>query len=321
MKKSDLIVVILVLSGVLLAVSAFVIPDLFSKKEKETLLNEQDFVSQKDEKHESDTLNLISKNKNTDFERPDDSNKIKIIELPDIIEEVGLEKHITLSVDGVEVTAERIIEGFPEFDFFYITSSGAFSIDEIRIGKTFDSVTKKSVSEVDENIIFYESFEYSDGEKLIEQNRWYSEGLPRHISNSPDSYIIFKESLISDRIESFGNRLSTKATDIISGIGINLNEGVSFNADDNVYISFLIRPEGVVGEGVWGGYFSFGAKPFDAKGILFGKPGDSSAPDDKKYAIDNQGGPLIVTSGVTTEINKTSFVVIKIESQPLKNEN
>ena len=43
MKKSDLIVVILVLSGVLLAVSAFVIPDLFSKKEKKTLEKKANF--------------------------------------------------------------------------------------------------------------------------------------------------------------------------------------------------------------------------------------------------------------------------------------
>ena len=46
----------------------------------------------------------------------------------------------------------------------------------------------------------------------------------------------------------------------------------------------------------FGGYFSFGAKPFVGK-ILFGKPGDSSAPDDKKFAH-KQGGPIIKTSGV-----------------------
>ena len=39
-----------------------------------------------------------------------------------------------------------------------------------------------------------------------------------------------------------------------------------------------------------------------------------SAPDDEKYAIDRQGGPHIVTSGVQTEVNKTSFFVVKMES-------
>ena len=248
------------------------------------------------------------------FEPKEDSNQTKTSEFPDLIEEVDTEKIITLSVDGNEVTATRIIEGFPEFDFFYITSSGAFSIDELRIGKTHDSVTQESVPDDDENIIFHDSFEYSDGEKLIDQKNWYSEGLPRHISNSPDTYTISKGSLVSDGIKSVGNRVSTEATDAISGIGIELPDAASFDPDDNVFISFLIRPEGVIGDGVWGGYFSFGAKPFDGKGLLFGKPGNSSAPDDKKYAIDKQGGPLILTSGVETEVDKTSYVVIKIES-------
>lgn len=233
------------------------------------------------------------------------------------VEDVNSETLITLSVDGKEVTAERNIEGFPEFDFFYITSSGAFSVDEIRIGKTYDSVTQKSISDDEENILFHDSFEYATGEKLINQESWYSEGLPRHISNSSDTYTISEGSLVNDKIKSIGNRVSAEATAEISGIGIDLPDTVSFAPGDNVYISFLIRPEGVIGEGVWGGYFSFGAKPFVGKGILFGKPGDSSAPDDKKFAIDKQGGPIIRTSGVEVEVGKTSHVVVRLESKIL----
>ena len=233
------------------------------------------------------------------------------------VEDVNSETLITLSVDGKEVTAERNIEGFPEFDFFYITSSGAFSVDEIRIGKTYDSVTQKSISDDEENILFHDSFEYATGEKLINQESWYSEGLPRHISNSSDTYTISEGSLVNDKIKSIGNRVSAEATAEISGIGIDLPDTVSFAPGDNVYISFLIRPEGVIGEGVWGGYFSFGAKPLAGKGILFGKPGDSSAPDDKKFAIDKQGGPIIRTSGVEVEVGKTSHVVVRLESKIL----
>ena len=171
------------------------------------------------------------------------------------VEEVNSETLITLSVDGKEVTAERNIEGFPEFDFFYITSSGAFSVDEIRIGKTYDSVTQKSISDDEENILFHDSFEYATGEKLINQESWYSEGLPRHISNSPDTYTVSEGSLFNDKIKSIGNRVSAVATAEISGIGIDLPDTVSFAPGDNVYISFLIRPEGVIGEGVWGVFF------------------------------------------------------------------
>ena len=63
-----------------------------------------------------------------------------------------------------------------------------------------------------------------------------------------------------------------------------------------------------------GGYFLIGAKPLDGKGILFGKPGSNSAPDDGKYAIDRQGGPHIVASSVEAEVNKTCFFVVKMES-------
>ena len=233
------------------------------------------------------------------------------------VEEVNSETLISLSIDGNEVTAERNIDKFPEFDFFYITSSGAFSIDEVRIGKTYDSVTQKSISDDEENIIFHDSFEYATGEKLINQESWYSDGLPRHISNSHDAYTILEGSLVNEKIKSVGNRVSAEATDAISGIGIKLPDTASFAPGDNIYISFLIRPQGVIGEGVWGGYFSFGAKPLGGKGILFGKPGDSSAPDDKKFAIDQQGGPIIRTSGVETEAGKTSHVVVRLESKIL----
>jgi hypothetical protein len=212
-----------------------------------------------------------------------------------------------LSVDEVEVTAKRIIKDFPRFEYFYITSSGAFSLDELRIGKTYESVTGDSSAD-DPNIIFSDSFDYLEGEKLVNQKDWYS------ISKPADCYTVRKGSLISSKIKSSGNRLSSDATDTHSGLGIAIPDEVSFENEDPIYLSFLMRPEGAIGVGSWGGYFLVGAKPLDGKGILFGKPGSTAVPDDEKYAIDRQGGPHIVTSGVQTEVNKTSFVVVKMES-------
>ena len=77
----------------------------------------------------------------------------------------GAERLLTLSVDGVEVTAKRIIKDFPQFEYFHITSTGAFSLDELRIGKTYDSVTSDP-STNDPNLIFSDSFDYLEGEKL-----------------------------------------------------------------------------------------------------------------------------------------------------------
>jgi antitoxin component YwqK of YwqJK toxin-antitoxin module len=219
----------------------------------------------------------------------------------------GAERLLTLSVDGVEVTAKRIIKDFPQFEYFYITSTGAFSLDELRIGKTYDSVTSDP-STNDPNLIFSDSFDYLEGEKLVNQKGWYS------ISKPADCYTIHKGSLISDKVKSGGNRLSSVATNTMSDIQIKIPDEVSFENEDSVYLSFLMRPEGTIGVGRWGGYFLVGAKPLDGKGILFGKPGSNSAPDDGKYAIDRQGGPHIVASSVEAEVNKTSFFVVKMES-------
>jgi len=219
----------------------------------------------------------------------------------------GAERLLTLSVDGVEVTAKRTIEDFPKFEYFYIASSGAFSLDELRIGKTYESVTGDP-SANDPDIIFSDSFDYLEGEKLVEQKGWYS------ISKPADCYTIHKGSLISDKVKSGGNRLSSVATNTMSDIQIKIPDEVSFENEDSVYLSFLMRPEGTIGVGRWGGYFLVGAKPLDGKGILFGKPGSNSAPDDGKYAIDRQGGPHIVASSVEAEVNKTSFFVVKMES-------
>ncbi|MDA7498494.1 toxin-antitoxin system YwqK family antitoxin [Akkermansiaceae bacterium] len=219
----------------------------------------------------------------------------------------GAERLLTLSVDGVEVTAKRIIKDFPKFEYFYIASTGAFSLDELRIGKTYDSVTGDP-SANDPDIIFSDSFDYLEGEKLVDQKGWYS------ISKPADCYTIHKGSLISDKVKSGGNRLSSVATNTMSDIQIKIPDEVSFENEDSVYLSFLMRPEGTIGVGRWGGYFLVGAKPLDGKGILFGKPGSNSAPDDGKYAIDRQGGPHIVASSVEAEVNKTSFFVVKMES-------
>jgi antitoxin component YwqK of YwqJK toxin-antitoxin module len=236
-----------------------------------------------------------------------------VIDINDTVSAKDQERLITLNIDGVEVTAKRIIRDFPQFEYFYIASTGAFSLDELRIGKTYESVTGDP-SANDPNIIFSDGFDYLEGEKLVYQKGWRTDGLSPSGSKSADCYTIHKGSLISDKVKSAGNRLSSDATNTMSTIQIEIPDKISFENEDSVYLSFLMRPEGAIGVGSYGGYFLVGAKPLDGKGILFGKPGSNSAPDDEKYAIDRQGGPHIVASGVEAEVNKTSFIVVKMES-------
>ena len=142
--------------------------------------------------------------------------------------------------------------------------------------------------------------------------------MPSHISSSSDAYAISTGSLESDGRETKGNMLTADASDEISGIAIRLPAGSAVSQGDDIYISFLIRPEGTLGEGAWGGYFGFGVKFADHKGVLFGKAGESSAPHDKQFVVDQQGGPILKTTDIDLEVGKPSLLVGKLLTQPLR---
>gem|GEM_PF-805969 len=220
---------------------------------------------------------------------------------------------ITLDVEGRSTTIYQAAET-AELEYFYLTSSGAFSIDEIRIGRTYDSVTGEN-----KGSIFYDGFDYPVGTRLKGQGTWWSDRLPRHVSAGTDTYTVSEGSLFGGGLLPSGNMLTAKATSSISGIAFDIPSDALISREDDIYIGFLVRPEGIIGEGIWGGYFGVGVKFRNQKGILFGKPGNSSAPNDKSYAVDQQGGPILKTTGARLEVGKTSLLVARLErTKPTK---
>jgi hypothetical protein len=78
------------------------------------------------------------------------------------------------------------------------------------------------------------------------------------------------------------------------------------------YLSFLVRPEGVLGEGALAGYFTVGLLG-TRSAVFAGRPGGDRM---DRYVIETQGGGGQVASDVKPTLGKTALLVIKIEFKP-----
>ncbi|MGH7858843.1 MAG: hypothetical protein ACREQY_16065, partial [Candidatus Binatia bacterium] len=109
-----------------------------------------------------------------------------------------------------------------------------------------------------------------------------------------------------------GNHVESASTGAIAGITRDL--GVPLGADGTTrYISFLLRPEGVLGQGAFSGFFGLTLEqPFEPE-IFTGKPGAGSV---NQYVVENRGGAGQVASGVDAVVGETALVVIKAEFDP-----
>jgi hypothetical protein len=75
------------------------------------------------------------------------------------------------------------------------------------------------------------------------------------------------------------------------------------------YLSFLLRPEGTLGEGMYGGFF--GLELMGSAGWLFvGKPGSSAA---APYALEGLGGTGQCPSMVTPVVGQAVLLVVRAE--------
>lgn len=76
-----------------------------------------------------------------------------------------------------------------------------------------------------------------------------------------------------------------------------------------LYLAFLVKPEGVLGEGVLNGYFCVGLDGSHGN-VFAGKPGGDRM---DRYVIEEQGGNGQVASDVAPAINQTALIVLKVE--------
>jgi len=103
-----------------------------------------------------------------------------------------------------------------------------------------------------------------------------------------------------------GNHISTRWVPGIAGLERALAAPVAANQDATRYISFLLRPDGVLGQGPYDGYFGV---YLEQQSVFMGRPGSSpSAP----YVLEKVGGAEQCLTGVMPVVGETILMVLKM---------
>jgi len=202
----------------------------------------------------------------------------------------------------------RTETGVGDLSDLYFYSSGAFSFDEIRIGKTYDSVVPKGAAQSDD-LIFYEGFDYEPGSELTEQGGWYQGG---RISRRSDNYTIRQSSLNYPGLPTTGNHGFAASSEIMSGVARYIPPELLKNNGGKVFASFLMQPEGVLHDGIYEGYFILCLETDQGKEIGFGKSGEGGDLTKSNYVSELRGGKQQIDSGVPCEIEKAALIVLEI---------
>jgi hypothetical protein len=184
-------------------------------------------------------------------------------------------------------------------------SSGAFSIDEMRMGSTFAQVVAGGAI-----CPASEPFEYAPaGADLLGQlggsgfdGAWFESGFNASLH---DNYDIASGSLSFKEMVVTGERATTGATEAIAGLGRNLAAPISAGITTTVYLSLLVRPEGVLGNGVFNGFFGLYLDGTDDADLFVGKPGSDAV---GQYVMENRGGAAVV--------GETALLVVRASLQP-----
>jgi hypothetical protein len=132
-----------------------------------------------------------------------------------------------------------------------------------------------------------------------------------------DNYDIAADSLKFESLVVSGNRVHSSAVGAIAGLTRPLSAPLGAPGTTR-YISFLVRPEGTLGAGVFNGFFGLifhrpdavpGANP-EPPEFYVGKPGSGET---NRYVLENRGGSMQVPSSVPTEIGKTVLLVVRAD--------
>ncbi|MBT3617035.1 MAG: hypothetical protein HN524_13730 [Verrucomicrobia bacterium] len=245
-----------------------------------------------------------------DFDLPDMPPNLPRVDPPQL---PGGDMTVTMRVNPTSADSAghtRTETGVGDLSDLYFFSSGAFSFDEIRIGKTYDSVVPNDSIEL-EDLIFYEGFDYEHGSALTEQGGWYQGG---RISRRSDNYTIRQGSLNYPRLSTTGNHGYAASSETMSGVARNIPPELLENNGGKIFASFLMQPEGVLHEGIYEGYFILCLETDQGKEIGFGKSGEGGDLTKSNYVSELRGGKKQIDSGVPCEIEKTALIVLEISA-------
>ncbi len=165
------------------------------------------------------------------------------------------------------------------------------------------------------DLMAYEGFNYPVGTNLNGQNGgvgfagpWAPGGFNASVFNH---LTIGSGSLTFDNLLISGNHASAGAQNAIAGLTRPLAQPLGTPGTVS-YISFLLRPEGTLGQGALNGFFGVtletqgGSEPQ----LFIGKPGGGAV---NRYVLENRGGANQVASGVAPVVGEPVLLVVKAE--------
>ncbi|MBO61738.1 MAG: hypothetical protein CMO63_07205, partial [Verrucomicrobiales bacterium] len=227
---------------------------------------------------------------------------------------------VTMRVNPTSSESEghsRLEKNSGDLSEMFIFSTGAFSYDEIRIGRTYESVTPKDGSESDD-LLLYEGFDYEESRPLIENSDWYEGGS---ISQRVDNHQVRKGSLHYPGLHTTGNRAFADSSNIMSGIGREIPYSLLEENNGKVFVSFLMQPEVRLNEGIYDGYFVLCFETDAGTEIAFGKGGEGAGETKEEYGSELRGGGKRISSKVKAQIEKPVLIVLEISQSDSSKSN
>ena len=123
------------------------------------------------------------------------------------------------------------------------------------------------------------------------------------------NYDVGDGSLELSELLASGNRLVTGSVSSIAGLTRDLAEPMG-TAGTTRYLSYLLRPEGRLGQGAFNGFFGVLLEQAGEPEIFAGKPGGGQL---NRYVLENRGGSAQVATDTITAIDNTALIVLKSE--------
>jgi hypothetical protein len=119
-------------------------------------------------------------------------------------------------------------------------------------------------------------------------------------------------SLCFAQLQTSGGSISAGASSAIKGAIRNLARPIGQDGT-TVYLSFLIRPQGTLNNGLFNGFFGLTLNGSLGKDLFIGKPGGGA---EEQNVLEARGGFGQVPSGTSTIVGRTALLVLKAEFLP-----
>ena len=182
-----------------------------------------------------------------------------------------------------------------------------------RIGLLLVVLLALTSTEANAELVAYDGFAYEAGAGLKGRDGgfgfagpWRTGGFNAGLN---ENYEVSGGSLEFAGLSVAGNRSVTRAVSSIAGLTRDLAEPLG-EAGTTRYLSFLVRPEGQLGEGAFNGFFGVLLEQAGEPEMFAGKPGDGQM---NRYVLENRGGTAAVATDTEVELDRTVLIVLKSE--------